>query len=79
MPPKGIYIIKSDGVRELFDREKLLRSLRKIGTDKTTADMIVAKVEGDITEGNTTREIYKKAFTLKSFYLTKKTPASCGS
>ena len=64
MPPKGIYIIKSDGVRELFDREKLLRSLRKIGTDKTTADMIVAKIEADLTDGHSTKEIYKKAFTL---------------
>ena len=64
MPPKAIYIIKADGVRELFDREKLLRSLRKIGTEKETAEMIVFKIEADLTEGNTTREIYKKAFTL---------------
>lgn len=60
----GIYIIKSDGVRELFDREKLLRSLRKIGTEKTLADMIVTKVEADMTDGHTTREIYRQAFTL---------------
>jgi hypothetical protein len=65
MPPKqGIYIIKSDGVRELFDREKLLRSLRKIGTEKSLADMIVTKVETDLTDGHTTREIYRQAFTL---------------
>lgn len=64
MPPKAIYIIKADGVRELFDREKLLRSLRKIGTEKETAETIVSKIEADLTEGNTTREIYKKAFTL---------------
>lgn len=64
MPPKGIYIIKADGVRELFDREKLLRSLRKIGTDKDTAEMIVSKIEADLTEGHTTKEIYRQAFTL---------------
>jgi len=64
MLPKGIYIIKSDGVRELFDRNKLLHSLHKIGTEKALADMIVSKVEADLTENNTTREIYKKAFTL---------------
>ena len=64
MPPKGIYIIKADGVRELFDREKLLRSLRKIGTEKEVSEMIVSKIEADLTEGNTTKEIYKKAFTL---------------
>ena len=65
MPPKpGIYIIKSDGVRELFDREKLLRSLRKIGTEKTLADMIVTKVEADLADGHTTKEIYRQAFSL---------------
>lgn len=60
----GIYIIKSDGVRELFDREKLLRSLRKIGTEKSLADLIVAKVEADLTDGHTTKEIYRQAFSL---------------
>lgn len=60
----GIYIIKSDGVRELFSREKLLKSLRRIGTDPATAEMIVTKIESGLTEGNTTKEIYKRAFTL---------------
>jgi hypothetical protein len=61
---QGIYIIKSDGVRELFDREKLLRSLRKIGTDQNTAEMIVTKIETGLAEGSTTKEIYRRAFTL---------------
>lgn len=60
----NIYIIKSDGVRELFDPEKLERSLRKIGTEKATADMIVAEVTANLKEGNTTREIYRQAFAL---------------
>ena len=65
MPPKGIYIIKSDGTRELFDREKLLHSLRKIGTDHATAETIVSKIEGDLKEeGHTTKEIYRQAFSL---------------
>jgi hypothetical protein len=60
----GIYIIKANGTRELFDREKLLRSLRKIGTDKETADLIVSKVEADLTNDHTTKEIYSQAFSL---------------
>lgn len=60
----AVYIIKSDGTRELFNREKLLRSLKKIGTEKSLADMIVTKVESDLTEGNTTKEIYRQAFSL---------------
>ncbi len=60
----GIYIIKSDGVRELFDPAKLEKSLRKIGTDEKTADLIVTEVEANLKEGHTTREIYRQAFSL---------------
>ncbi|MFA7252888.1 MAG: restriction endonuclease [Candidatus Paceibacterota bacterium] len=64
MPPKGIYIIKADGVRELFDRNKLEKSLRKIGTEQKTVDLIVSEVEANLKEGHTTKEIYRQAFTL---------------
>jgi len=60
----GIYIIKADGTRELFDREKLLRSLHKIGTDKITTEEIVSTIEANLSEGDTTKEIYKQAFSL---------------
>jgi hypothetical protein len=60
----GIYIIKSDGVRELFDPIKLEKSLRKIGTDEKTADLIVTEVEANLKEGHTTHEIYRQAFSL---------------
>jgi len=61
---KVIYIIKANGVREIFDREKLLKSLRKIGTDRETADLIVSKIETDLTNDHTTKEIYSQAFSL---------------
>lgn len=64
MTDKKIYIVKADGVRELFDRNKLEHSLRKIGTTKETADMIVAEVEANLKEGNTTKEIYRLAFSM---------------
>lgn len=64
MTDKKIYIIKADGVREIFDRSKLEHSLRKIGTTKETADIIVAEVEANLKEGNTTKEIYRQAFAL---------------
>jgi len=59
-----IYIIKADGTRELFDREKLLRSLKKIGTEKRVAEQIVSKIEVNLSEGDTTKEIYRQAFSL---------------
>jgi hypothetical protein len=58
----GIYIIKADGTRELFDREKLEKSLRKNGTERELAESIVSKVEKDIVDGSTTKEIYRQAF-----------------
>lgn len=65
MPEKiPVYIIKSDGVRELFDPTKLERSLRKIGTEKEVADLIVAEISANLKEGHTTREIYRQAFSL---------------
>ena len=65
MPAKqGIYIVKSDGTRELFDRAKLERSLRRIGTETATATAIASEVESKLTEGHTTKEIYRQAFTL---------------
>jgi hypothetical protein len=66
MPPQqqGIYIIKADGNRELFNRDKLMHSLRKIGTDHATAELIVSKIEAGLSEGNTTKEIYRQAFNL---------------
>ena len=63
-PKKEIYIIKTDGTREIFDPLKLEHSLRKIGTDKETADLIVASIQNDLTDGHTTKEIYRQAFTL---------------
>lgn len=61
---KAIYIIKSDGVRELFDPAKLERSLRKIGTVPETAAMIAREVQANLQDGHTTKEIYRQAFTL---------------
>ncbi len=61
---KPIYIIKADGVRELFNPTKLEHSLRKIGTNQETADQIVAEIQAGLTENSTTKEIYRQAFSL---------------
>ena len=65
MPPKKeVYIIKSDGTKEIFNPEKLLSSLKKNGTTSELADSIVSKIISDLAEGNTTKEIYRQAFNL---------------
>ncbi len=61
---KLIYIVKADGVRELFNPAKLEHSLRKIGTTKELADQIVSEIQLNLKEGNTTKEIYRQAFSL---------------
>jgi len=64
MDLKQIFIIKADGTKELFNPDKLQRSLRKIGTPQDTVDIILAEIQSTLKEGSTTKEIYTKAFTL---------------
>lgn len=64
----AVYIIKFDGTRELFNPDKLERSLRKIGTSQETTDLIVAEVVSNLQDGNTTKEIYRQAFSLLKKY-----------
>jgi hypothetical protein len=59
-----IYIIKSNGEKELFDYKKLEESLKKIGTNDSVVKEIIGEVSQDLHEGMTTREIYKKAYSI---------------
>lgn len=59
-----IYIVKSNGERELFDYKKLEESLKKIGTDDAVIKEIILEVSQDLHDGITTREIYKKAYSI---------------
>jgi hypothetical protein len=59
-----INITKSDGTRELFEEEKLVQSLKRIGTSPETIEEIVDTVEREMRDGMTTQEIYSHAFTL---------------
>ena len=59
-----IYIIKSNGEREVFDYSKLEASLKKIGTDDVVVKEILEEISKELHEGITTREIYKKAYSI---------------
>lgn len=59
-----IYIVKSNGEKELFDYKKLENSLRKIGTNDTVIKEIIDEIATELHEGITTREIYKKAYSI---------------
>ncbi len=59
-----IYVIKADGTKELFDVEKLERSLKKAGASSRTVMDVLEKTQSILTKDITTHEIYSIAFDL---------------
>jgi len=59
-----VTITKTDGTKELFEEEKLVNSLRRVGVKPQAIEEIVDEVETSMKDGMTTNEIYSKAFTL---------------
>jgi hypothetical protein len=59
-----ISVTKSDGTREAFDESKLVKSLERVKAAPATIDEIVDEVEREMTNGMSTAEIYKRAFSL---------------
>lgn len=59
-----LYIIKSDGNRELFDVTKLEESLKNSGAENNVVKEIASHISSEIEDGMTTREIYKHAFEI---------------
>lgn len=58
----ALLITKADGMRESFDRHKLLSSLARAGADTAVARDIAEQVEDELFNGITTQEIYRRAF-----------------
>lgn len=55
-------VVKADGEREPFDRDKLLTSLRRAGAVDTDAEHIASDIEKDLYDDISTNEIYRRAF-----------------
>ncbi len=62
------YVLKADGTKEPFDREKLIQSLERVGTSGGIIDKIVAHIEKDLMSGVSTTDIYRYAFSLLRQY-----------
>jgi len=62
--PKPIQIIKATGEREEFNPQKLRSSLMRAGASEEKADKIVSQIESELKDGDSTREIYRRAFIL---------------
>ncbi|MFZ2522530.1 MAG: ATP cone domain-containing protein [Minisyncoccia bacterium] len=64
MNPEGIYVVKADGTRQLFDQSKLEHSLKKAGAGSKAVTEIINHVASHLSQDITTHEIYKHAFEL---------------
>jgi hypothetical protein len=61
---EGVYVVKMDGEKELFDIHKLRGSLRRAKASEETIEMIVEKIEQELFEGMSTGEIYRHAYEM---------------
>lgn len=62
MPEKAVEVIKADGTKEFFDREKLRRSLLNARASEEVAEKVVSHVESELVSGIRTEDIYRHAF-----------------
>ncbi len=63
-----IMVVKWDGRREPFQREKIVRTLMRIGASKSIAEEIARRVEDEAYDGISTSEILDVAFKHLSEY-----------
>jgi len=63
-----IYVTKADGTRQLFDREKVVRTCLRMGTSRKIADDVAEKVESRLYDGISTSKILQMTFWLLRKY-----------
>lgn len=59
-----IQITKSDGTRELFEEEKLVSSLKRVGASDEVIEDVIEEIGKQMHDGMPTAEIYTRAFAL---------------
>jgi len=62
----GAIITKASGEKEPFEKSKLSQSLLRAGASATLASQIVQEIEANLTDGMSTKSIYKRAHKLLS-------------
>ncbi len=60
--PPDIRITKASGDSDVYSREKLIQSLNRSGADDTSILDVVRHIEAELTDGISTRTIYRRAF-----------------
>ena len=66
----SVFVTKVDGSRQLFDKEKIVKTCLKMGANRTIADEIANQVESKLFDGIETKKIFQ--MTLK--FLRKQNP-----
>lgn len=61
---REITILKADGQRELFDRNKLYQSLKRSGAIAAVCEKVVKHIENELINEMSTSDIYRHAFSL---------------
>lgn len=64
MDPSDLKITTASGEKHHFSAKKVAHSLRKSGADEGMITHILDKIEAELYEGITTKEIYNRAFKL---------------
>jgi hypothetical protein len=63
-----VFVTKADGTRQLFDREKIVRTCLRMGANRKIADDIAEKVERRLYDGISTKKVLQLAFRLLRRY-----------
>ena len=64
MSTEKIMVVKRSGEHKPFSERKVRTSLKRAGADDALIDTIVSRVEGELYDGISTREIYVHVFGL---------------
>ena len=63
-----VKITKAHGEKEFFSKEKLVRSLRRSHVSDDVINAVVSEITSQLTEGMSTKEIFRRAFELLRQY-----------
>lgn len=64
MKKENFDIVKSSGEKVKFSMDKLQLSLKRVGADEETINQIINKVQDELYQGISTKEIYNRAFAM---------------
>jgi hypothetical protein len=64
----SVYVTKADGTRQLFDREKVVRTCLRMGASRRIADEVAVKVEDQLYDGIPTSKVLQLTFRLLRKY-----------